>query len=166
MIYCKENELECEKIKIIIMDSWGVNSEKNCKKITDNITDAYHINLHDHAAKFNGKRSCKCSMTIEFPVKYRIQYSSYENCGWFTLYFASMNLEEIDYWLNSHLNGYGNITNNYENIKNYFKIIFFPKIKDNPCNDFMSYRFHIYKMQEKKCISCNQNNCCFNKGVY
>ena len=166
MIYRKENHLECVKNKIIIMDSWDVTSAKTCEKITDNIIDAYHANLYNHMEKFDSTQiKCRCSMTIEFPVKYRIQYSSYENCGWFALYFASMNFEEINYWLNSHLNTYGKITNNYENIVNYFKIIFFPKIKDNPCPDFMSYRFHICKLQEKKGILCNQCCCSYNKGM-
>ena len=160
-----EINLECIKNKIIILDSWCVNSDQTCRKIIDNITDTYHSDLYHHVKAFDSTNAvCKCSMTIEFPVKFIIQYSSYENCGWFALYFATMNIEEIGIWEKSYLNSYGQITNNYQNTINYFRIIFFKQIKDNPCSNFTLYKSHICKLQEKKNISCNQCCCNYNNG--
>ena len=147
----------CVKRKINIIDSWGENSDKTCKNIVDNITDAYHQYLSNHASHVS-QFDCKCSMIIDFPVKYRIQYSSYENCGWFALHFSCMNKTDLDRWINSCLNGYGQITNNYKHMVGFFRNEFF---KDEVSDiHFNTYKCHVKKMQEKKRIKCNQ--CCCN----
>ena len=152
---------DCVKRKVNIIDSWGVNSEKTCENIVNNITDSYHEYLSYHS-KFVVGKSCKCSMLIDFPVKYRIQYSSYENCGWFALHFSCMNKQDLHAWINSPLNGYGQITNNYRNMVGFFRDSFFKNKLENV--HFNTYKCHIRTLQEKKKIKCNQCcttfNCC------
>ena len=157
----QDHNHDCVKRKVKIFDSWGVNSEKTCKSIVDNLTDAYHQYLSKHVKDISPD-ICKCSMTIDFPVKFRIQYASYENCGWFALHFACMNKHNLDVWTNSPLNSYGQITNNYRNMTCFFKSVFFKEIGMNI--HFESYKCHVRIMQKKKNIKCNQCCCNFNNN--
>ena len=156
----RESSQECEEITVCIMDSWGKNSETNCKAITDNLIDAYNVCLSTHKKEMDEKKlKCKCELKINFPVTYRIQYSSYENCGWFALYFSCLNDVELKSWIDSVMNGYGQITNNYENIISFFKNDFFPNISE-PCDcNFDQYKKYIRNRQHKKKI---QDQCCCN----
>ena len=153
----------CVERRVKILDSWGSNSEKTCENITNNLTDAYHRYLSNHVKDIK-PIECKCSMVIEFPVKFRIQYASFENCGWFALHFACMNKHDLDIWINSHLNGYGQITNNYKNMTCFFKTFFFKEIGMDI--HFESYKYHVKIMQKKKNIEHNQCCCNFNSILH
>ena len=153
----QQHEFHCIKKRIKIMDSWGSDSAKTCENITNNLTDAYHQYLAKHLQHVQ-PHECRCSMVIEFPIKFRIQYSSFENCGWFALHFACMDKYGLDLWINSPLNGYGQITNNYRNMTCFFKTVFFKQLDRDV--HFESYKCHVKIMQKKKNIE--QNQCCCN----
>lgn len=119
--------LECEKNTFSIIDLWGGNENNTtCENITT-ITDATNVSLKEHLEHMkNCKLNCECVFEIHFPVKKRIQYSSYENCGWFALYFSTKTLSELKNWWKSSHNNYGQITHNYNSMVSYFKQFFFP----------------------------------------
>ena len=160
----QQEHFNCIKRRVKILDSWGTDSEKTCKNIMNNLTDAYHQYLSKHVHDVKQEHECKCSMTIEFPVKYRIQYASFENCGWFALHFACMSKHNLDIWLDSPLNGYGQITNNYRNMTCFFKTFFFKDIGMDV--HFESYKCHVKIMQRKKSIQQNQCCCSFNQRCH
>ena len=161
MNHVRDVSKECEKISVHIMDSWGTDSEKNCKAITDNVIDAYNVCLSTHKTEMDGiGLKCMCELNINFPITHRIQYSSYENCGWFALYFSCLNNTELTSWIDCALNGYGQITNNYQNMVSFFRNDFFPNICDQCSNHtFKEYKRYVRCKQLKKKIT---DQCCCN----
>lgn len=153
---CNNNLAECTSVTYYNVDSWGSKFyEKTCKTMTDRY-DEQQSEHNKYMQEHNLK--CICDFEINFPVVRRIQHSTYQNCGWFALYFTSMSHDELTHWSQMDSNTYGKIKQNYDNTTNYFRYEFFPFI-DIKCKDYLMLKTHVNITH--KCNSpCNQSSCC------
>ena len=81
--------------------------------------------VHRQFLRLVNAKKCSCQFEINFPITHRIQHSNFENCGWFALYFAQFGEDNLMKWLKDKKEQYGQIKNNYDDLKAYFQNAFF-----------------------------------------
>ena len=118
-------------------------------------TDKYNYNQRPHVVSMEqNKLKCTCTFKINYPIKRRIQHTSYENCRWFALYFTSMDEEKLMHWSQTDSNSYGKIKQNYDELTNYFKRDFFPQTSCYTlCNTFGANKILLVNENSRKGVT-------------
>ena len=169
-VYSSERHIfkECTNCIYYLINTWGSKYfNKICKNVMNQTTDKYNYNQRPHVASMEqNKLKCTCKFEINYPIKRRIQHTSYKNCRWFALYFTSMDEEKLMHWSQTDLNSYGKIKQNYDELTNYFKHDFFPQASCYTlCNTFGVYKILLENENSRKGVThdCDQTCTCQRK---